>query len=372
MYIVLTGAKKNVGDYLIRDRSLKLLKHLKPNEEIIEFNSWEPLDDKLEIINSSNGIIICGGPGYKQDMYPNVYPLVKDLDEIKVPIYILGSGWYGITGDFEVLKNYHYTENAKKLLSKVAKNNGLSVRDYYTKRVVELNGFDPVNMTGCPVMYNLDYLDTELRKPKEIKTIVFTTPQDPLYANQCIRLMSSLKSEFPSAEIYASFHRGIGREEGTGVLEGIHLEKMAKEAKNIGLEVVDVSSDLSKMDFYSEIDLHIGYRVHAHLYFLSERRPSFLINEDGRGTGFCSLLGVEGVNAYKSNSVGNASTKVQNKWLKKGINKSIGNFKAKQDISNEVLYLVKEEIENGFNRFNGIDKVIDGYYTNMKKFIKSI
>ncbi|WP_144478127.1 polysaccharide pyruvyl transferase family protein [Cytobacillus oceanisediminis] len=372
MYIVLTGAKKNVGDFLIRDRSLKLLKHLKPTEEFKEFNSWEPLDEKLDIVNQSNGIIICGGPGYKQDMYPNVYPLTKNLDDIKVPIYILGAGWYGVTGDQEVMNNYKFTESAKALLNKAAQNNGLSCRDYFTKRVVEMNGINPINMTGCPVLYNLEYLNTGVRKPSEIKTIVFTTPQDPLYANQSIRLMESLKKEFPDAKIYASFHRGTGREEGTGLLEGIHLEKMAQEAERLGLEVMDTSSDLSKIDFYSETDLHIGYRVHAHLYFLSERKPSFLINEDGRGTGFCNLLNLSGINAYKSNSIGNASVKFQNKWIKKGINKSIGNFKAKNDISDEVISYMKEEIHNGFNRFNGIDEVIDGYYKNMKQFIESI
>jgi hypothetical protein len=372
MFIVLTGAKKNVGDFLIRDRSLKLLKFLKPEEEFLELNSWESLDDRVEVINKSKGLIICGGPGYKQDMYPNVYPLVSNLDDIKVPIYILGAGWYGITGDHEVMENYKYTDQARSLLVKVSQNNGISCRDYYTKRVLELNQMKPVNMTGCPVMYNLDYLNTKIRKPSELKTIVFTTPQDPLYANQCIRLMESLKNGFSEAKIYASFHRGTGRDQDTGMLEGIHLEKMAQAAEKLGLEVIDTSYDLDKLNFYSETDFHIGYRVHAHLYFLSERKPSLLINEDGRGTGFCNLLNLEGINAYKSNSIGNISTKFQNKWVKKGLNKSVGNFKAKYDISNEVINFMKEEVGNNFNRFNGIDQVIDGYFNNMKKFIESI
>jgi Polysaccharide pyruvyl transferase len=372
MYIVLTGAKKNVGDFLIRDRSLKLLKHLKPNDEFIEFNSWESLTDKLETVNKSKGLIICGGPGYKQDMFPKVYPLTDNLDDIKVPMYILGAGWYGVTGENEVLKNYSFSDKTFSLLQKIAQNNGLSCRDYYTKRVVNNNGINSINMTGCPVMYNIDYLNTEMRIPNEINSIVFTTPQDPVFTNQCIKLMKSLKLKFPKAKLYASFHRGVGRDSGTGLVEGIHLEKMAKEATLLGYEIVDSSYDLSKISFYSETDLHIGYRVHAHLYYLSERKPSFLINEDGRGTGFCSLLGLEGINAYKSNGVGKYSTKLQSRVMKKVYNKTVGLNIAKNDISDEVINLMSEEISNGFTRFTGTDKLIDKYFEGMKKFIDNI
>jgi Polysaccharide pyruvyl transferase len=372
VYIVLTGAKKNVGDFLIRDRSLKLLKHLKPNEVFNEYNSWEELDDRINEINSSKGLIICGGPGYKQDMYPNVYPLVKNLDNIKVPIYIFGAGWYGISGDESVLRNYKFTEDALKFLQKASEKGGLSCRDYYTKRVLNNNGIQNVKMTGCPVMYNLDYLNREFKFPKQIKEIVFTTPQDPIYANQCINLMKSLKSAFPNVKLYASFHRGTGREKDTGYLEGIHLENMREAAEKLGYEIVDAAYDLSKISFYSDTDLHIGYRVHAHLYFLSERKPSILINEDGRGRGFCDLLNHYGVNAYKSESLANYSTFIQNRYLKKVINKTIGYTRAKEDISYEVISYVKEEIENGFIRFQGIDKLIDKYYKNMEVFINSI
>ena len=91
-FVTLTGAKKNIGDFLITDRCEKLLAKIKPEYELIKFLHWESLDDKLEIINGSCGIIIFGGPGYQQSMYPDVYKLTKNLDDIKVPIIPLGLG----------------------------------------------------------------------------------------------------------------------------------------------------------------------------------------------------------------------------------------------------------------------------------------
>ena len=56
------------------------------------------------------------------------------------------------------------------------------------------------------------------------------------------------------------------------------------------VQIKDISYNLDKMNFYEKMDFHIGYRVHAHLYFLSRRIPTVLINEDGRGTGMVKTL----------------------------------------------------------------------------------
>lgn len=42
----------------------------------------------------------------------------------------------------------------------------------------------------------------------------------------------------------------------------------------------------------------MGYRVHAHIYNLSERRRTVLIEEDGRGTGVDDTLGLRGLKAF--------------------------------------------------------------------------
>ena len=90
-YVILTGGLKNVGDYLIAYRARRLIEKYVSNN-LIEYKRSEPLDEYIDVINDSKGIIICGGPGFTENMYPGTYPLVKNLDDIKVPITTLGVG----------------------------------------------------------------------------------------------------------------------------------------------------------------------------------------------------------------------------------------------------------------------------------------
>ena len=45
------------------------------------------------------------------------------------------------------------------------------------------------------------------------------------------------------------------------------------------------------MNYYSKVDLHIGYRVHAHIFMNSIAKKSILISEDGRAKGVKGVIG---------------------------------------------------------------------------------
>jgi len=62
-FIALTGAKKNVGDFLITYRAISLLEYIAPEYDYIIHPHWKELEDK-EFINNSEGIIILGRPGF--------------------------------------------------------------------------------------------------------------------------------------------------------------------------------------------------------------------------------------------------------------------------------------------------------------------
>ena len=103
-FITLTGAKKNAGDFLITERALKLLNYVAPEFEYRVRASWNELHD-IDEVNNSKGIIVLGGPGYGMNIYPGVYKLRKDLNDIQVPVYILGSGWYMVDPVISLLKH---------------------------------------------------------------------------------------------------------------------------------------------------------------------------------------------------------------------------------------------------------------------------
>ena len=48
------------------------------------------------------------------------------------------------------------------------------------------------------------------------------------------------------------------------------------------------------------VTLHVGMRVHAHIYNLSIRNPSLLLEEDGRGAGVNDALGLARLKIFNS------------------------------------------------------------------------
>lgn len=312
-YIALTGAKKNVGDFLITNRAIALLEHIAPEYDFIIRPYWKKFED-IEFVNNSKGIIILGGPGFQMNMYPGVYKLVNNLKDIKVPIYILGSGWYGKPGDETTEKLYHFSNSSRELLNRIENTYaGISCRDYQTERVLKNNGYSNITMTGCPVWYDLKSIGKQFLPPEKIKRIVYTPAQHVLYSDQSIKVLEFISKRYNDAEIIVSFHRGLGKvDQYTSENDAKNTQKIADAAKNIGAQVVDVSYSADKIKFYDDCDLHIGYRVHGHIYFLSKRLPSILIHEDGRGNGVTEALKSPGINAYRISKINSSIFKVFN------------------------------------------------------------
>lgn len=339
MITILTGAKKNIGDYLIGDRAKSLLKEF-VDDDILELDRFKDLTPHLDQINSSRALILCGGPAYDEDIYPGIYPLVNDLSRIKVPIIPFGLGWSG-KPIFQP-KAFTFKPEAldfiQSIHSKIEKS---SCRDIVTEKILNNQGIKNVIMTGCPVWYSLPDIGKKA-KNTTIKKIVVTTPAGKHLWNQSNEVLKSVKKQFPEAEIIYSFHRGIYPGSGTPLRQGLSYMLMSFLGFINGAKIVDVSYDLSKIKFYDECDLHVGYRVHAHLYFLSKRIPSILINEDGRGLGMTESLGQENLTINQEN------------------------------LLERLNFILSNNKQNNFKWFDQVYNKIDSHFEVMKDFLKSI
>lgn len=367
MYTVLAGAKQNLGDFLIAERSKALLRKHKPGEELIQLPSFKPLTNNLDIVNESKGVVIMGGPGYRPDMYPGIYKLTPNLNDIKVPIILMGMGWKGQKGDLETVKKYCFSQDSMALLNlSLSKTSYLSCRDYYTWYVLKQHNLSNVLMTGCPAWYELNYIGSEYQPPEKIERIAFTPPVYPLFKNQSIQIALVLKKLFPSAEIKAFFHHGF---ENTGQSGNEAFFRNQRDIRNcfekIDIKGKDVSGDIRNIKKYRQIDLHVGYRVHAHIDFLSRRRPSILIHEDGRGAGVDDALGVPGINAY-TKKCEMSRLKLFDRIIASHISIAVNNQ------APELLkHIVERECAHNFSSYAGIGNIIDSYYKIMVKFIRS-
>ena len=148
-YVILTGGKNNAGDHLIKYRAKRLFSWLKPDTEILDLDGWKKLSNNdLDEINNSKALIMTGGPALQNKMYPKVYGLRDNLDDIKTPMITMGIGWYSQKGKWQDTHNYKLDDNSLKLLEKI-NNSGYmsSVRDYHTLNTLNSIGMKNFLMT---------------------------------------------------------------------------------------------------------------------------------------------------------------------------------------------------------------------------------
>lgn len=294
----LSGAYKNAGDFLIESRCLKLLEFFIKNLSIDKFLRNE-IAGKCKNLNQYDAIVIGGGPIYGKKIERNL-PITEMMEVIEKPVMVIGGGWYGDNGSYEEMYNYKFSSLSKQFLKWVDQNGlGLGCRDIYTYRTLLKEGLENVFLTGCPAWYNIDKIsETQvIREFSEVKKIVISDPARDKNLNMALDTVKTLRRRYPDANITFVFHRGITSSStvGKGKLTKEELSKLVKEYCN---DVIDISHSDDGFSIYDKCDIHVGFRVHAHIYCLSMRKRSVLIEEDGRGAGINQILGLPPLKAY--------------------------------------------------------------------------
>jgi hypothetical protein len=284
MIVTIRGAYKNAGDHLIGRRAHALLaRHVDDDIQTIDRKSIT--DESYELMNRARAVLLTGGPAIQRKIHPDIYPI--DLDRVKVPVIAYGLGWKdraeGDPSEFE------FTPESLEFVRRIHANPALesSVRCYQTKDALAHNGVDNVLMTGCPVWYDEARLDEDYKFPSEIRRLVISMPARP--RGDTIAFARHLAKRYPRAERFLAFQAGI-RHPNRRVTARRYAAIAA--ARAWGFKPVSFESDAdAMMSFLSSSDLHVGYRVHAHLYSLSERITSVLFAEDSRAVGQAAATG---------------------------------------------------------------------------------
>lgn len=214
-YILLTGSKNNAGDFLIKHRAKALFIHERPDRDVVDFNAWEPLDQKkLEQVNKASALILMGGPSLRYEMYPGIYRLTENLADIKVPVTLMGVGWKSASGRWQDTYRYPFSAGSMQLLER-AERSGLpvSVRDYHSLNSLRFNGVRNVIMTGCPAYYDLEMLGRTPKMPRKIYRVGFSLGVSFV---QSVQMESQMKQQilacreyFSDAELEVLFHHSL-------------------------------------------------------------------------------------------------------------------------------------------------------------------
>ncbi|MUV85133.1 hypothetical protein GJ631_00690 [Natronomonas sp. CBA1123] len=383
MYTILSTfpphSSGNVGDKLLEEQ----VQHLIQKERGVgDFNvvfREHDFSATLDQLNASDAIIL---PAFaiREPLYPQVYRLAENIDEIQPPIIPLASNWSHYPGDQLGNETHEYQTETLQFLQRLANQpelDGFTTRDIYTKRILERHGFE-ARLVGDLGWYHDDYLGHEMRVPDSIDHIVMTTPHNAHYVDQAEGVMDMLIERYPDATLTCSFHSRLTDSD----------RQLRELAKDRGFKVVLASHDTKNIEFYNDCDLHVGYRLHGHISFLRRRLPSVLIGEDGRGNGFNATLGTAGFPATQRRLGPRTAKLVQSfagalpgKGLRKFIQhrglseRPFHTLIAPPDpkVPEKINAFLQEEQTNGFKSYKAVPELFDETYENsMKPFLKKL
>lgn len=302
-YVLLTAEKNNSGDFLIGHRARNLLKRFRSDRDLVNFDAWLPLDEEqLAVINGSRALLLTGGPALKKKMWPKTYPLVPDLASIKVPVITMGIGWKSKQGDWSDTWDYSLSDKTRQLMQKVEESGyRFSLRDYRSLNACFQQGYKQGLMTGCPALYSPEHLDREAVFNPDIQNITFSlgvSILESLSMTEAMKdLIRALNTYFAGKNFRVAFHHSLnkGNYDLSNPAQSNHIEKHLDFARWLTSEEIPfvelAGSAEGMIEHYANTDLHIGYRVHAHILMAGMHKPTVLISEDGRGKALADVLG---------------------------------------------------------------------------------
>lgn len=371
----------NVGDQLITDASIKLIKDIHGDTDINVHFRREDFTSRLDYVNSSDGILCFGFPILESSTRPNMYRIAEDLAEVEVPIIPIGAAHNFYPGDKEELESRELNSSTKSFLDQVVQNcpNGeMPVRTEWVGQMLRQNGYKTV-LTGDPAWYDPEFTDKEFHKPDDIDQLVFTTPHSSHYIEQAEELLRRLARQFSDADRIMILHSAptdVDRE-------------LFEPARSTGWDIHYASHNVENLNLYRESDLHVGYRKHGHLAHLRWRRPSIVLAEDSRAQGLNETLGTAGFPAFEAREgalrqLGEIHDSIPVKGIYFALRKLGGYDNILPSRKNliappnptaidDVFGFIRYQRQNQWEAFDHVQDVIDNTYNEgMKPFLESV
>ena len=329
---LLSGAYKNAGDFLIERRCRQLLEYVYPGCETIALSRKTPLIDRLAEINETDAVVLSGGPALLSNIYPNKIPLVPDLTSIRPPIFAMALGIM-LSGSARILQKYEFSETTRRLWQRIC-SDGYSIgcRDNNSADLMRRSGYQ-ATMTGCAAWFDIPNVSQKTLQSHGYKKIVVSDPALMSNHRLVVPLLRYLLKNATNADILFVFHRGTKSDSETGLMQATRLANLEAQVQELGITCKDIAYSADGFEVYDDCDLHVGFRVHAHIYTLSKRRQSILISEDLRGSSFNQTVGLPYIESHDERY-----TQVSNRYAR-------GMFSSIADVSNPFLL---QELDNVF------------------------
>lgn len=350
---VINFSISNGGDFLIEQRMNNLIKRTWPEAEI---DFIKGIGSKFDDSEKYDAVIGGGGPYYDDRIIKELFiPFFGDSIN-KIRFHLIGSGVYGEDCLDEAIYNKRFNNETLDFFHVIEMNNGtLCCRDELSWRVLKNNRIKNIYMTGCPAWYDFDFIDRiTMNYSGIINKIVISDPgvtkkaeEQEIRAKQAIDVIKLLCRLFPSAEKIFTFNNGIDTKY-SHVCNNIIKDYLNNE----NIIFYDMGGSDVKFEIYNDADLHVGFRVHSHIYSLSRRIPSILIEEDLRGWGMNEIFGLPHALSYDLSE-----------WH------NFGKYKPNEYLIKHLRDIIEYNITMNFSAYSGtFIRMRDMYYNGYKKW----
>ncbi|MBK29023.1 MAG: hypothetical protein CMO77_09330 [Verrucomicrobiales bacterium] len=320
----------NVGDAMITDAFVKLIKEHNENFEYVRVFRGESLD-KLDMQHVKN--IFAPGFSVSPNTYPKNYKLFAETNKLKNFNFVpFGCSYQHFVPQNSSFSKEFYDDNSIEFLKDLSGVAPIPCRDRKITEMLMSMGIDAFYV-GDLVLFDPEYINTGYFGNKEIKKVAFTIQHKAKYCEQSKSILTMLRQKFGSdVKIFVTLH---------GAHSAI-TKKVIAHAKTLDMEIVELFGESENLSFYDDVDLHVGYRLHGHISVLRRRKPSILLVEDARAFGF---------SATSETSYGCFQAMDGNKVSEKALE--------------EVQLFLEESLESEFKDYQKVFDFIDTQYNEV-------
>jgi|GEM_PF-2266490 len=352
------NGSKNIGDQLITNSLISAIKDIKGSDIIVDViwrgDSWSNVEKR---INSSDAIIFAC-LAIRPSMASKEYPYLKNILETKIPIHVVSAGTaLNVDSDKFPIEKYVDQESKELLLDLDNRSVSFTTRGVLTQRFCEAIGMKATNFAGDVAFVEHEYTKLKFITGKEIKNIVISDPHYSInYINLLKCIYNNMRTYFPRANIKIALHGNDQNVKNFAMEHNIDFVEIYKN-KDDGLSI------------YDDVDLHVGFRVHAHVSTLKRRKYSYLLEQDGRGCDYGLTIERKiSIPAYRKDT----KTLLNRVKFKLFSKLNIPHAGVKANIAEQMMALVLFDHKNDFRKFLGLEEQFKQFSLNIEEQIKTL
>ncbi|GGA40974.1 polysaccharide pyruvyl transferase family protein [Pelagibacterium lentulum] len=361
---------QNIGDKLIEQSTANAIRTFDPEAKITTVwraESWEAV--RNSIAESDHVVFAC--LAIRKNMSA-VYPYLEEILDLGIPVSVIAAGTSLPVGSPDML-NKGFASTDVDLLQRLSEASCVfTTRGVLSQTFCDQHQLSRAELSGDVAFFDPRFDERRFEKPAQIKRIVISDPHyGDVYAPVLVALVEQLQHLFPDAEIECALH-------------GVNPLIEAK-CDEIGLPVRPIYREPETgLDIYDAYDMHAGFRVHGHVSALKRRYPSYLLEQDGRGTDYALTFSrrisvpchrtakpTAGPTAPVQPPAGN-DTSHPTPTQPAAPEKKTPRFVAPRAAAELLGALIAQDALDGFRRFHGFETDISDFNARTRMAVKRI